>query len=443
MKSFLVLFFIICFIGIVSADIDLSNGYWNSTFDCDEWEYPAGGLSDCDTFSPGSGNVCNGIDTQITTNASMRDGSRGMRQWIGDGANNGSRGLYVDFDTQQEVWIRWYHRYQENFTWGGAVAPYPHYDKLLYVDVVLGRFVIPEPEGQTFRLCVYNGSESICYPGLAEYGWDNVSDGEWHYYEVYLNTSGSYKMWLDDDLIVDVNNSMTYPIGIQRIQFGSNQDSPENHECFYEDFDEIVISTTGYVGPLDYSVVCGDGSCNGVENCSNCFEDCGECVVLGEDLDLDGFNSSVDCNDTNENVSVEISCSYNGTDCGSFSLCVSGCPSAPIEVCGNGIDEDCAGSDLVCGGDSGSGGSSVGSDGSSDDEKLDVLNSSGDEDSSGNVGMMFGEGGVVDEEGVVDGDEWNLKFGYLVLGELVVAGLGVGVWIWFRVGKSLIIYFKS
>jgi len=188
---------------------------------------------------------------------------------------------------------------------------------------------------------------------------------------------------------------------------GSNQANPNTGSCVPVDFDDIAISTTGYIGPVSGSgmAVCGDTLCNGNENCLSCPGDCGQCCGNGncepqygedcqicsidcsissgevccsgviysgnccvgtdctapdtcinnmcssstqceQDNDSDGYGVGPsclgpDCADNNPNLYQTISCIYDGTTCGQFSLCQLTCPTLPAEICTNSQDDDC------------------------------------------------------------------------------------------------------
>ena len=84
---------------------------------------------------------------------------------------------------------------------------------------------------------------------------------------------------------------------------------------------------------------CGDGECNGKDNCQSCPEDCGECCGNGEcelELDEDCVSCPDDCGEC---------CGNNGCEPELDEDCVS-CPEDCGGCCGNGgcepgLDEDC------------------------------------------------------------------------------------------------------
>lgn len=64
------------------------------------------------------------------------------------------------------------------------------------------------------------------------------------------------------------------------------------------------------------------------------------------DNDGDGYGtgsgcSGPDCNDSNASVHATISCNFNGTSCGSYTLCALNCPQPPTETCNDSTDNDC------------------------------------------------------------------------------------------------------
>jgi len=120
---------------------------------------------------------------------------------------------------------------------------------------------------------------------------------------------------------------------------------------------------------------CGDGAISGGEVCDginlngnscltvsgnfiggtlSCSLDCQTFDTLGctqpdcTDIDGDGYGIGpdclgLDCDDNKVNVYQTMSCSTNGASCGTYDLCVSSCPSPPIELCSDGLDNDCDG----------------------------------------------------------------------------------------------------
>jgi len=136
----------------------------------------------------------------------------------------------------------------------------------------------------------------------------------------------------------------------------------------YRDYSEPVCGNAG-----EYGSYCSvDTHQELVQDCSyGCFS--GECIFkVDEDLDDDGFDFDVDCDDSDASVypgALEICGNGVDEDCSGFDLeCVdddedddgyvvgedcddlnAAVHPGAVEICGNGVDEDCDGFDLVCG----------------------------------------------------------------------------------------------
>ena len=74
---------------------------------------------------------------------------------------------------------------------------------------------------------------------------------------------------------------------------------------------------------------CGDLACDDGETCHNCESDCGFCPEICVDQDGDGYGEGCD----------------DGSDCSDN---VADIHPGAVEICGNGVDEDCDGDDTPC-----------------------------------------------------------------------------------------------
>jgi hypothetical protein len=228
---------------------------WSTTYNCSDWN-GSGGVN-CDSLTMHGGWTCEGQAEQITAAANNSSAGKGQRHWKGDGQNVNSGGLTIPFNSpQSEIWVRWYMRYQAGFKWSSL-----GYDKIIYLD----NTTVPEFYGWD-RLNVYaGGSNHASTTG----GWDTVmkageldpatghrrADGKWHWYEVHLKNNGSsgiIEFWVDGVKYLSQNNA-SIGTDFTEVLFGSNQNNPNNGGCYYVDYDDIAISTTGYIGPLSGS----------------------------------------------------------------------------------------------------------------------------------------------------------------------------------------------
>jgi hypothetical protein len=230
---------------------------WSTTFDCAEWEH-TGSSPKCDDLATASDRR---TGTKITTaaNHSSGAGGRGMRQYLGDGNNNQTSGLAISFKADNEIWVRWYMRYESGFTWSNS-GGYPLYDKWLYIYGSAGNLV-PEFDGDEVN--VWSSSSGNHQSGSAN--WSTVNggirgDGQWHLYEVHIDatsTKGTVELWIDGKRHINVTNfSFSSTAGYGYIVIGSNCNSPDNGSPpGYVDFDDVAISNTGYIGPINGIIV--------------------------------------------------------------------------------------------------------------------------------------------------------------------------------------------
>lgn len=237
---------------------------WTTTYDCPEWEFPGGFTCD-NIVDYGGGWTCDTAgaskNEQITLAANNPDGDggRGQRHWEGDGSNDNSGGLRIDFVQQTELWLRWYMRYQSGFQWSTLI-----YDKWLYFNVGQPHAVVPEWQGSD-RVGVWAAASDNNNSSVGNDGWTSTmggatSDGQWHYYEVHLKmdtdgTDGETELWVDGVRklqYADVDFGTT--AGWNSVVIGTNQASPANGVCEYVDYDDITISNTGYIGPISDTV---------------------------------------------------------------------------------------------------------------------------------------------------------------------------------------------
>lgn len=246
------LFFLIFFCGICHA-VSLP---WSTSFNCSGWEY--GDSLNCDGVKPYGAWTCNGTPEQITSSANYSGGGggRGQRHWEGDGSNENSGGLAVEFNSaQKNLWIRWYMRYQSGFSWD-----YLNYDKILYIHtgVTNNAAIIEFAYGNSFSIYAQDAGGH----NYMDTGWEKImggsrGDGKWHCYEIHLkmDTNGSNgvaELWVDGNKSGSKSNvNFGANSGWEWFLIGSNQATPNNGGCRYVDFDDIAVSNTGYIGPFD------------------------------------------------------------------------------------------------------------------------------------------------------------------------------------------------
>jgi hypothetical protein len=233
----------------------------NTSFDCNEWTQTSG----ADPCSPGDsintgGNwtTSSGKGDQITLAANNPLGTgRGFRHWRGTGTNNNAGGIRITFTPTRELYVRWYARFSPGFAWTNGS---PHYSKEVYFDVGSANTAIAEFASGNFQVHSLAGSQNIASSAT----WNAINggsagDGKFHCYEVYikLDTNGSdgiVKLWSEGRLVGSFTglNLGTRP-AFDAFMLGSNQDYVTNGDQ-YTDYDDVVVSLTGPIGPLGSSI---------------------------------------------------------------------------------------------------------------------------------------------------------------------------------------------
>lgn len=241
---------------------------YSETFD----NYPSGSISNKQVGDwAGSIGTCSGKQTTtITPDAAYGGTGKGIRYWVGNAKNDNSGPIYTSFNNDiNEIWIRFYKRYQSGFTWANQLE-----EKVIWLDdATIGSALVFENsryicwgDGANRTDAIYfwnqnSGSGNICGP--ANTGWiatqrGSTGDGQWHVYEVHFkkqSSTNSYdgieEVWIDGVLKMsrtDLNLGAEWPKKL--IQLQVNQEAGGNVGCRYIDLDNISMSTTGYIGPI-------------------------------------------------------------------------------------------------------------------------------------------------------------------------------------------------
>jgi hypothetical protein len=234
---------------------------FQTTFDCPDWIQGMGG-ADADVCSTGDGISGHGdwisslgSRDQITAAANNPSGAggKGLRHWRGDGQNNGGGGLSITLPAPvTEMWVRLYMRYSLGFAWTGGA---PLYTKDNYWGACGSGCVIFGIQGNHAWGVNYNGdvnySSSLSW---SQSQGGNTGDGQWHLYEYHLKQDGSaatIEIWVDGVRYLNLTNADLGSTPWRNFKLGENQATATgcNPDC-YTDYDDVAISTSGYIGPL-------------------------------------------------------------------------------------------------------------------------------------------------------------------------------------------------
>lgn len=235
------------------ADITIP---FSSTFNCPEQSQSTAGWVNCDGMTKaGDHTSSSGSESQITTAANYPGGGggRGHRYWIGPGDNNNSGSIRFDFDSTptREMWVRWYVRWEAGLDLNNS-------QKVLYIiggNNLQIYFDIGDNENK-IRV-VSSGNIMV---GQEGFGWLDLnggsaqSDGAWHCFEIYVknNTTAGTDIltWWIDGVQRAHTSTATFNSNDPVRGFGlpANQRAHNISRDYFNDTDDIAISTTGRIG---------------------------------------------------------------------------------------------------------------------------------------------------------------------------------------------------
>lgn len=283
-KICIIILILIGFANTSYSAITFTDGKWENTWDCSEWEGPLYPGTVCGIERWDNIAATGGLYDQVTSAANYTGtgsgGGRGLREWVvGDGdlddITSASDGWIIRFqEPVYEVWARFYMRFESGFYF------YPddtNGHKLLYFKkfsdwsnlshVSLGQEIY-WGDGVHFER---SGTIWADYFGDGLGG--DVTNGQWVCVEVHVKSEtvltapfdGQFQIWLNGDLIINSQNVDTgifsggYSIGGFTPQHNYHKLPPFGPK--YSDFDEMVIYNTTppnqdalgnpYIGPLD------------------------------------------------------------------------------------------------------------------------------------------------------------------------------------------------
>jgi hypothetical protein len=233
------------------AAIDLSSGFWTTTFNCAEQQQFDGTWAKCDGLQKyGDWVSGDGSKEQITDAANMAagGGGRGQRHWISPGRNSNSGSMGMCFSSMQpEFWWRFYTRWQAGFQRNAQQS-----QKLIYSDDSAGRPYIDTYGADGIRVIANNSGEYLATSGV----WQTMmggaaSDGKWHEFQFHLKggSNGGGDIWVDGKLVLHFSHNWGFA-GWTCFKYPENLDAANNATTMFQDLDDMAVSVTGYIPPI-------------------------------------------------------------------------------------------------------------------------------------------------------------------------------------------------
>lgn len=238
---------------VSEAAIDISSGFWSTTFNCPDQKQRDAIWLTCDGLARyGDWTASTGQVEQITPLANMAagGGGSGQRHWIGSGKNNNSGSAEFCFTTPQpEFWVRFYSRWQPGYFMDQQRA-----QKLIYfAGSNLGPYI--DTYGADGIRVVFGSAIGMGTNGV----WNTImggqtSDGKWHEFQFHLKAAGANgggDVWVDGRKILSFTGFDWGSITRwQCFEYPENVDSNATGSTMYQDIDDLAVSTKGYIPSL-------------------------------------------------------------------------------------------------------------------------------------------------------------------------------------------------
>jgi len=310
-----------------AAGVDLP---WSTTYNCSDWNRFSDNLS-CNGISKmGSWTVSpEGYHEQITAAANHPGGGggKGQRHWVGNGTNNNSGSIKIDFNQpQSKFWMRWYQRWEAGFT-----SNWDTFKNVWFEGDGGSRNVFHTGRPGIGGIDLYPPDENTGVSGVgygSSFYKSGVSDGSWQAFEVHVDIpNNTFKAWINGVLVADNRNvNFGSTSAIVYIILPENCKNVSNSRSMYIDFDDVAISNTGYIGPIAggggggsqdttppsvavSSPSSGDSVSGNVTCTSNAADDTG---VAGVQFKLDGVNIGQEDTSAPYSISMDTSSYANG-----------------------------------------------------------------------------------------------------------------------------------
>jgi hypothetical protein len=236
---------------------------FSTTFDCADWDQTLG-LGDADVCAAGDGiagyggwTTSNGSVDRITAAANYAGGGggKGFRHWRGDGTNNNGGALAISLPSPvTEMWVRMHMRYSLGFQWTFAPDAHPHYTKDHYWNAGGAGVLIFGYQGGAWGIFDGGTAHPSTLDWYTSQGNSYTGDGEFHHYEYHVTQNGAagqIQIWVDGVQVLDKPGVNLGSTPWTYFALGENQNEPTGAGAndYYTDYDDVAISTAGYIGP--------------------------------------------------------------------------------------------------------------------------------------------------------------------------------------------------